>query len=509
MPKRAIWHPYGPIGNSYANDPEQWLSISYTDGADSRWGEELWLGPAWNQVDLSGVGGTPANTSGFADSGSMNATVFLYVIRGTRPAKVQISNWDVQTTNPATLSAAATDIIKTKSADDTEEISFALGAGNPYEVITAVANIDVADTVSANDESFDADKFFEAYPADIIAALGQGAGTTDNLVAANEIAGSVTMDASAYATKVTMTSDFTFMSGGLDGIFWAIGTDRGVYVVDSQFLKFRPLIPNMGRSEFNCFSMNASPFWGLMFTTTSGLRYMRTIHDSRSIGPDFIANNTSPVKGPITGLAGDGEWDYANVYNVTTGDTYLCAFRPRIPGEPASTGTPASWFTLHKYASSARSNALFNLDTRAGTLTNPVLVGGEGSDMGYITKGRVGRWMDDSNYTFATSGTAYLTELRMPGGKKGIVTRVGFRAENLSAARTVTLKISVDGVTAVQVGASATEQTPDQWHWYEVPDRLAGHRIQPQVDLVGTSGSSPRAVGDIIVEYEEEDIPEW
>lgn len=508
---RATWHPYGPIGNSYANSPDEWLSLDHTEDLDSRWGEELWLGPALNNVDLSAVGGTTADTSGFADSGGMNATVFLYAIRGTKPAKIRISDWTVQTANLLTLGAAATDIIKTKSANATEEISIAIGDGAAYRVITAVGNFDAADTESANDESYKALKFFEAYPSNTIAALGAGTGTPSNLVAANEISGTTTMDGSAWATKVVLTSDMVFQSGVLDGIFWAVGTDRGIYVVDSQFLKFKPLIPTQGRSEWNCFTTHNSPFWGALFTTTSGVRYMRTIHDSRSIGPEFITNNTSPVQGPITGMAGDGEWDYANVYNVVTGDTYLCAFRPRVPGEPSSTGTPASWYSLRKYPTSngsKRSNALFNLDTRGGELTNPVLVSGNGPDLSYITKGRVRRWMDDANYTFATSGTATLTELRMPSGMRGVINRVGFRAENLATTRTIQLKISVDGGTAVDVGAPLSFQTTDQWHWIDVPDRLAGHRILPSLAFVGTSGSSPRTVGDLVMEYDLEEIPQ-
>lgn len=501
---QAVWEPFGPIGNGFGY-PGEYLSVSYYDGMDGRWPGELWMAPAFNAVTLTG--GTVANTRAFCDSGGMNATIFIYVARGTVVEKVQISNWAVST-NQLTVAAEALDLIHTRSANDTEEISIAIGNGAAYRVISAVANINVADTESANNEAIKANKFFISYPDDAIGILGAGTGTVPNIVQTNKLSGTVTMDASAVATRATLTGEFNITGAARDGIYNVIGTDRGPTYLNDQFQQFRLLIPDMGRSVFNCAAMRESQYWGLLYSTATGLRRQQGIWEGGSIGLERIATNTSPVQGPVTALAGDGEWDYANVYNPVTGNTYLCAFRPAQPHEKKwETGNPAAWYSLFKYPSSVRSNALYNLDTRAGVLTNPVLVAGNGSNMGYITKGRTWRWPDDTNVTFQTAGTTYLTELRFPAGKQAVISRFGFSCANLASTKTITLKVAVDGGTAVQVGAIANSQPANEWHWFTVPDALRGSRVAPQIEGVGTSGSSPRVVSEMVMDYELEDIP--
>ena len=147
--KWAEWRVNGPAFNAMEMFDGAPLSVSYTDNVDTRWYDMACLGPAINVVDLGAAGGTPADASGSAIGKSAGGTEYLYVIRGTKWAKVQLSNMTLISDNSeAALAEAATDIIAIKNANGSGFILFGMD-DTAYRVITTVSDT-ATDTASSH-----------------------------------------------------------------------------------------------------------------------------------------------------------------------------------------------------------------------------------------------------------------------------------------------------------------------------------------------------------------------
>lgn len=496
--KRMTWRPWGPHLISYEGD-NGYLGVEYADGVDTRWGNVACLGPATNIIDCGAAGGTAAESNGMALSGTMNATLFAYVIRGTKWAKIKVSDHTLTSDgSESALGEAAQSVFKTTSAGETQEISFGMHS-TAYEVITTVGN-GATDTHSANDAGKIIPHFFLAHPANVVAGLGRSgnSSTLQNTVYSIELTGSVDMDTNTLTTKATLADLVTFTGGGLDGTYWIPMTDRGPYFLDGDFLTFRPLLPELdknvatGRHAFNW------SYLGLVYPTYQGLRYQKNIYEGGSIGPEIYRRNNSPVRGTFEGLSADSKYLYGTTFNAATSQTFFCAARPREEDDPHF--HPLSWFSLFEVktagAAAARSKFVKWIGTASDTLTNPEIWYGNADDVGYFKAGRTDRWIEDSNYAYTTSGTLYLTKSRRyPEWTKRIV---GFEleTENCSSTQTVSVAVSVDGGTAVTLATISTNGR----RWVQVPEDYMeeGHTIRPVISFAtGSSSASPRLVGDI------------
>ena len=132
MPEYAIWQTWGPMftAHRYRGQP---LGISYTDGVDTRFNDIMVPGPKFTAIDRSGVGGTTANVNGAAFK-NVGGITYLYISRGTDPARVKVSDFSVS--DPGiSLTERVTDVLYTKNGSGTEEITFFM-AGDEYRVIT-------------------------------------------------------------------------------------------------------------------------------------------------------------------------------------------------------------------------------------------------------------------------------------------------------------------------------------------------------------------------------------
>lgn len=494
----ASWRVYGPHFESYES-PLGGLSIDYSDGVDTRWNDFSVLGPKTTALTLDSSGETAADANGMVLTDGMNATLYAIIIRGTDLGKVNVSTKAVIDVSAMTAFATApTDIIKTKTAAGTEEISIAF-ANAEYRVIATVGA--GADTHAANSASAIIRIFGHGFPGDFIAALGRsgGAGTRENVVYSIELTGSVTMAAPTLITKAAIAEDLQFTGFALDGVFWIPMTNRGPVYYDSDLLRYRFLLPEQGQDTANGRQAMRWSFLGTIYPTTTGLRYQKNIFDGGSIGPEVFKRNMSPVRGQPDGLSADARWLYASIYNPTTGDTYMACARPNMEGDGHS--EMLSWFTLYKVAGQERVKFVKDIDTAGNVLTNPEVWHGYGSDVMYFKKGRTDRWIDDSNYRYASSGSLYLTEMRrFPYHTKrprGFV----IDTADCSSTQTVTVALKVDGRDAVTVG----KITKNGRQWVNIPDiaGLQGERIQPVLTLAtGSDSATPKVRGEFLLAYD-------
>ena len=505
------WQVWGPNLNSFELIPTGqttgYLGIDYGIDTESRNDGENRLGPAISTTDLSGTGGTAANTNCAELSRSMNATEFLYVGRGTRVSKVLPSTMArVAESAGTTLGANVKDLLYTRAAGGTQEISVALGDATAYQVITAVAAAASDDTYSANNESAMFSKFISSGLGANNRIFG-AQGTTSSTAArvqGNILTGSVTMDASAWAVVGTLAGDNLTITGlGLDGNFLAIGTNGGIYMVDPQYSSFRPLDPETETDSNNGTAMGNWLPLGLVFNNVRSCRFVRS-GAGASIGPEVYTANTSPVRGRVTGIAGTDRWLYFAIYDDISDDTYLVACRPRLPGDPHS--NLLSYFTLHKFTDT-NVDFLKYFGTFNAARTLPTLVGGHDTDIFYMGCGRTPRWSDDSSYTYNLTGTTYLTEARRYPGLIKDVEAVEFEAGGtMDAGKTITIGVSFDGAAAVTLSAVTStgykRLLPVSAGVPLGATTWSGRRLKPQIAYAtDAAASSPAVIGKLRVLY--------
>lgn len=472
------------------------LSVGYTQNVDTRFTEHILLGPLVNDVDCSSAGGTTASANGAALSHGMNATEYIYVIRGTKWAKIQLSNMSLISDGTETaLSEKANGILYTESSNGTEEISIGM-AGTAYQVITAVSG-GATDTHSANNET-QVIRVFGRMGGE--ASKPRIAGGNGQTVLQNTLESTTTMDGSSWQTRATLPGDVTPTGIALDGTFWIIGTDEGPYYLNNDFQVFTPLITEIGKDSDNCRVMQHYTFLGLLINLSTGSRYMRAVTEGRSFGPEVYDGNTSPVQGRMSGFAATERWGYMAIKNDVEDDVYICAIRPRQLGDWH--GNPVSFYPIIHFSNTDCEFLAFT--DKAGGRTNPTLVGGKDSDVFWITLGRIAHEHDDGNYRFATSGTWYGTEMRRDPLYDKYPEAFELETEDCDSNKTVQVKISVDGGTAVDCGAPITRNGLQR---VKIPSRLHGRRLQPVLEFSSNSSTAtPKVYGNLRMKYQQHPV---
>lgn len=506
MPEVAEWRLDVSHLCSHERTLDGFLGVEYTDNVDTRWGD-MRLGPLLTTIDCSAAGGTTANANGAAVApASMQAAgPFLYVIRGTKWAKIKLADMSLVSDGTETaLGEAATSILYTKSTNGTEEISIGMD-NTAYEVITAVGS-GATDTHSANNSSYKARVFGLAGASSAtgqVAGCGRGTGSVMNVVAQNILSGSITMDAPNWQTRATFAgAPLTFTGFALDGNFWLIGTDDGLYYLDSDFQEFRPLIDELAQDDDSCQNMAPWSVLGpsVVVPLSRSTRISRYL-SGESVGPEVYRENLSPVQGPATAFCASELWAYMPFYNPVTDRTYLCAVRPRLSGEWHS--YPLSFFTIATLGAGKESRFGYYTGVLGGR-TLPTVAIGSDSDVAWFSEGRLPRFVDDTSYQYAASGTAYLSELRRHGHYDKEPQTIEFEARGCSATETITVKLAMDGGTAVQIGAPVTKDGLVRLH---VTTRAQGRRITPQVEFArgSTATAAPRIEGPLRLTYQLKD----
>lgn len=395
---------------------------------DTRY-DDLCLAPLLTAVDLSGsdaAGGGSAGTASTVEAaaftGGINATEKILWARGTKlgatrcDTRASIFDGTAEGAG-APYAENVTSLLYTKSAGGTHEVAVCFD-NTVYRVITAVPNTG-GYTASANNESHKYRIMGVAgseVAATVVAGLGRGSGTPQNIVASNTLSGSTTMDASAWQTRATLGDEVVFTGFAMDGRFWAPHTNGGYYFLDSDGQRFRQQQEELPYDPNNRQGFGAQTFSylgpGVLSPTIRGLRLIQG-GSSRSVGVDLFPGNTTPVNGRYGHAGGSEKWIYMPIYNTVTGNSYICAMRPRQPGDQHS--QPFSWYVLYEL-SSLESRICLSAGFK-GNVTSPTIWVGRGTNVGWFIEPLTQRPWDDSNMTFATSGTLYGTLRVAPPGK--------------------------------------------------------------------------------------------
>lgn len=512
----AEWKIDSPMGSSYEDISEGFggLGIDYTDNTDSRWQNTLTLGPLANSVTLStkdttwttkvmdsthvldshvpDAGPAAGNITGFALMEGAG-TVYLYVLRGRYVTKVDVSDFTVKETH--VLPEAGTSILATTTATGVREVSVGMPT-HAYQVMNSIATPPNNDNWVVNADNVVC-RILGAGNDRIVGAGKDNLGI-GNVVAGNVLTGAVTMADPAWNDIASIPGSVTVTGFGLDGPFYVVMTDEGPYMLDEEKREFFQLVPEIPRSTENRVVGNWS-FLGTLLGLATGARYSR-FGSGESYGLENFRLNTSVVQGFMTGQAASARWSYEAWYNEVEADTTIIAWRNRLMGDGHAYSV-LSPFPLVSVAN-ARVNAIANIDTASGKRTNPTLVYGEGaSTLRYLTLGRQAREISDSNYRFASTGTAYLTEMKRYPGMIKQLQAVEFETADAAAGKTVTFGVSVDGAAAVTLTAVAT----NGWQRLLFVDGSAvplttttGKNIKPQLAFsTDAATTSPKVKGPL------------
>jgi hypothetical protein len=479
----ARWQVWGP-GLASFEDESGYLGTSYCSNADTRWKGMLTLAPGSSLIDCGLAGGTAANVNGFETSGGMNATVYLYAIRGTKWAKIKLSDLTLTSdgTEGTVLAERATSIGRFRSADGTEVIVIGMPL-TAYRSITTVSGTG-SDTDSDGNQGHIYRIIAEGPSSSAVGTmigLGVGAsGTIENKVAQNVLSGAVTADASNWQTNTTFAGQrLTFTGFALDDGVPLVGTSAGVYYLDEKARSFRLLMPELPADDDHCKNMGVWSKAGpaVILPLNRELRALRGLQGG-SIGPERFEGNLSPVQGRCSAWGATERWGYFAFKNDISGQTWVCAARPRQNGDWHQ--EPFSWYPLFNTGALAV-EAIKSIGT-AGGRTLPLIAIGYGDDVLTINEGRLPRFTEDTSYTYAESGTWFGTQMRRMASKKKRLVEARVRADGITTTETVTLNMAIDDLTAEQVGSKVASGTKYEWQRLTHPG-MAGHYFQPQIAL--------------------------
>lgn len=419
---------FGAALNGYQETPQSPLGTAYANQIDTRY-DDLCMTPLLTAVDLSGSDaagggsvGTAATVRAAAFTHGINSPEKLLFARGTKLGAIRLDT-RVSLFDGTAAGAGApygenvTHLEYTKNAAGTEEVSVCFD-NTIYQVITDVPETG-GYTASANNESHKYTIMGMAgsdAAASVICGLGRGSGTPQNKVASNTLSGTTTMDGSSWQTRATLGDDLVFTGFAMDGRFWAPHTNAGYYFLDGDGQRYRqqqdelPTDPNNNQG----FGAQAFSFLGpgVLSPTIRGLRLIQ-VGSSRSVGVDLYPTNNTPVNGRYGHAGGSEKWIYMPIYNTLTTNSYICAVRPRQPGDQHS--QELSWYVLYELA--AKESKLCVSAGFKGSVTSPTIYLGRGSDASWFLEPLTKNPWDDSNISFSTSGTLYGTQQIAPPGK--------------------------------------------------------------------------------------------
>ena len=487
MAEYAIWQTWGPMftAHRYRGQP---LGISYTDGVDTRFNDIMVPGPKFTAIDLSGVGGTTANlnSSAFKD---ISSVTYLYVGRGTDPARIKIS--DMSVTDPGiSLTERVTDVLFTKNGSGVEEITFFM-AGDEYRVITTF-NAAGSDTVTA-------------HASQIIRIAGLAgslvAGFSEEAAYSIDLSGSAEMETGTWVGRAIINGDDCTPTGfATDGITWVWAMCRGPAILNPVRNTFELVFDRVSNSTRNGAQTKSLATIGTLIPMDRVLMHLQDGHLSVHAGPEAFPENDGTILGTVTAFDFDGDWGLMALYNEEADKTYLLAFRPRQPED--NHGELLSYYCLGTQTEECE-HILYM--AKKGGRTNPTWLLGKDSNAQYLTAGRDQQWYTDANYEFATNVTqsAYMTELRAMPGEDILPRAFFFETSGTTEAQYVDIYVSVNGGTAQYVGRA---DRPGRLR-FDLGGALADTRcwrIQPILKLYNASGTSgyPAVVGPLHMEYD-------
>ena len=216
-----------------------------------------------------------------------------------------------------------------------------------------------------------------------------------------------------------------------------------------------------------------------------------TAYTVASAQPGRDADDTNPVRGWVTAMAGDDRWLYAALYTIA-GDTWLLAGREATTEEDAAWGRMV-WHPLARLE--GKKGEAMHLSSSG---TNPRLWFGVGADVGYITLPRYGdNPRHDANCRYATSGRMYYSSAcwDVPTTTK-VFKSIEFVTEHLSPTRYLDVYYRLDGREWVRAGRAIASP---QYAISLGTQGVAGKRIEIRLDYASGGTHTPAVVKAIVV----------
>lgn len=530
----ALWNVDGPQLYSYEQIAEGQqagpLGIAYTDGADSRWSDTLCLGPAITSLTLTGsdtphpmvlldvnalldqntgLDGSP-NPGNVVDiawtQGATAGEYYAYFVRDGYVTKVNLASLTVVATHSFLDSAVAA--IATQTPAATRELSVAL-ASSAYQVAQPIAS-GADDTWTQNS----AGQVVARFGQDSLRVVGMATNSGQVTVSGNPLTSTVTMAAPAWSTVTNIVGAQLSPTGFvLDGYRWVMGTTKGPYYIDPQLGQPYPLIPEMDNNSENRVLAWWS-FLGVLIGTRYGTRWQKA-NIGRSFGVESFAENRTTVQGYATAMDASIRWIYQALYNPNTNTTWLLAWHPDL--RELRQDVLVSPFVIGKFSGNAVSRAMRWVGTANQARTTQVLLMGNNTNGAYMIVGETPTEIDDSNYRYTTSGTAYFTELRRFPHLLKDIEAIEFESASCTANRTIGVALVVAGdaaqpATVTLAGTTAGVNDTISTNGYQrrlfvdnsgVPlTTVSSRRFYPQLTFTSNvATASPQVVGMIRVYY--------
>lgn len=469
----ALWNVDGPQLYSYEQiaegQQEGPLGVAYTDGCDSRWADTLTLGPALSTITLTsrdtafpetllgvsallgmntGLGISPSllSQNGYPASTvsdiawTQGATVgeyYAYFVRDGYVTKVNLATLTAVATHSFSDVAVAAFASQTPAA--TREVSIALQS-SPYQVAQPIAS-NADDTYTVNS----ANQIVQRFGQDTLRVVGMAVNSGQVTVSGNPLTSTVTMAAPAWATVTNIVGSQLAPTGFvLDGYRWVMGTTKGPFYIDPQLGQPYALIPEMDNNTENRILAWWS-FLGVLMGLRYGARWQKA-NIGRSFGVESFPENRTPIQGYPTAMDASIRWIYQALYNPNTNTTWLLAWHP--DDRELRDNILVSPFVIAKFSGNAVSRAMRWVGTANQARTTQVLLLGNGVNGASMIVGETPTEIDDSNYRYTTSGTAYLTELRRYPHLLKDIEAIEFESAGCTASRTIGISLVCSGDSA-------------------------------------------------------------
>lgn len=273
-----------------------------------------------------------------------------------------------------------------------------------------------------------------------------------------------------------------------------VGKADGLHGVDAS--NIAPCLTPEMKAYWNYDNCRGMIAWhGIWFVPH--MRGLLTYRDTGETGfivsdasPGRETDDTNPVRGIITAMAGDDHWLYAALYNSITGDSYILAGRPAVGSEMANGNMV--WHPLATIADSRADAMLIS-----GIWTNPRLFWGDDGDVNYIVLPREGdNPAADSNCRYATAGSLYLpAHLWDAPATTKVWKAIRIEAKGLSTARYFDVWFSIDYERWRRLG----RVNVSPYHMLTFgQEGVSGSNIRLRIDYGGTT-DTPFVIRSVVV----------
>ena len=490
------WKLSGPIGRSREGG-DGVLGHEYSIDLETRFDSLLTSGGARTALSMQdaassspqlgafALGSAPLGVSGVGDVAHIiEDRRFLFVGRGRGVTQINSSMAAVQTT-----------------FFDAQVRGMAVEGGKHFVGVGPTQTVREADSVSATTTTYSealantyADSLLEGSDRLWMVRREPSSGSGDHEAR-------FTNDAfSAVSNSFRVGDDSLSVNGiGRLGPHTFFGADNGIYGFTIQGKPVEMLSLRENKSSNN--GKSWADLWGWAYVTTEvGVYAIRPgVTNPVGVGSDKMLDFEGPTGRPLAvGKYRDSLFVYYHDDDDDRGYIWRGVFSP---GKTPGTGD-LDWYPFRRLAAGIECHAFGGYGQR----TNPTLVWGEDENAGWQTMGRQSREIDDSNYTFSTSGGQWFGT-----STKGSILRnlrhASFITENCDGSNTWQLANAVDGGSYVDVGAAVSTNGRQMVRPVSGTTPLTtvnGYAFKPRLTQVAASSSSPPQIrGDLDMTFDE------